>query len=138
MGATFLIFYGYTSFVSSFKSKQQLLRSQSTIVSKSDYRKTILTTLAITLLNPHVYLDTVVIVGGIAGTLDFTHKTYFLIGALISSFVWFFSLGFGARFLTPLFQNPRNWRILEFIIGCIMWYIAYALIKYSLVTISVI
>lgn len=131
-GAIFLLYYGFTSFISSFRATNHIALDISKEREKTPVGRTILATLAITLLNPHVYLDTVVIVGGVAGTLDFTNKFYFLIGALVASFSWFFVLGFGARLLTPIFVNPKSWRVLEFIIGCIMWYIAYTLIDYSL------
>ena len=92
--------------------------------------KVILATLAITLLNPHVYLDTVVIVGGIAGTLSSEQKIAFLIGAVCVSFIWFFSIGYGARLLTPLFKQKRMWVILDCLVGLVMFYIAYRLIMY--------
>jgi L-lysine exporter family protein LysE/ArgO len=89
-------------------------------------------TLAVTLLNPHVYLDTVVVVGGVAGTFTSDEKGFFLIGALLASFVWFFSLGYGARLLAPLFKKPSTWRIFDFIIGCVMFFISIGLIRYVL------
>ncbi len=94
--------------------------------------KTILLTLAITLLNPHVYLDTVVIIGGIAGTLTFDQKVNFLIGALIASFVWFFGLGYGSRWLIPVFKQPKAWKVLDFGIGCLMFWLSYQLIQFAL------
>ena len=94
--------------------------------------KTILATLAITLLNPHVYLDTVVIMGGIAGTLEFTEKWLFFLGAILASVLWFFGLGYGARLLIPLFKRPATWRILDCTIGIIMWLISFSLVKYAL------
>ncbi|UTO06159.1 LysE family transporter [Moraxella sp. FZLJ2107] len=83
------------------------------------------------MLNPHVYLDTVVIIGGVAGTLNFEQKIAFLAGALIVSAVWFFGLGYGARLLTPLFKNPSTWRVLDAIIALIMWGIALSLAIYA-------
>lgn len=93
--------------------------------------KTVLATLAITLLNPHVYLDTIVILGGISATLTEQDKYYFLIGSLIASAVWFFSLGHGARFLLPLFKKPVTWRLFDFFIGCIMLSISISLTLYA-------
>ena len=91
-----------------------------------------LLTLAITLLNPHVYLDTVVIVGGIAGTLSPVAKALFLCGAVAASALWFFGLGFGARLLLPLFRQPLTWRLLDAAIGVVMWLIAWGLLRYGL------
>lgn len=76
--------------------------------------------LAFTFLNPHVYLDTVVLVGGISGQYQGSARLAFAIGAMSASFAWFFSLGYGARWLVPLFQKPMAWRILDLIIAAIM------------------
>lgn len=130
LGGLFLAVYGLFSFKNAFISKS-VLDLNDTITQKENLKKTVLATLAVTLLNPHVYLDTVVIVGGIAGTMTLEQKLQFLAGALFSSFVWFFGLGFGARFLLPIFQKPKSWRILEFVIGCIMWWIAYSMFKFA-------
>ena len=94
-------------------------------------RQAVLLTLAITLLNPHVYLDTVVIVGGIAGTLSPAAKALFLCGAVAASALWFFALGFGARLLLPLFRRPLTWRLLDAVIGVVMWAIAFSLLRYA-------
>ena len=90
-------------------------------------RTTLLTTLAFTLLNPHVYLDTVVIIGGIAAPLSAAAKTYFLIGALLASALWFFGLAYGARLLLPWFQQARTWRILDGLIAVVMFVLAIGL-----------
>lgn len=91
-------------------------------------RGTILAALAITLLNPHVYLDTVVIVGGVAGTLSANEKIWFLTGTLFSSFIWFFGLGYGARLAAPLFNKKITWRILDLSIGAVMLWIGTKLL----------
>lgn len=129
-GIVFLVCYGFNSFLNAYKCKNTLTTEnhQSPIT----LRKTIMVALAITLLNPHVYLDTVVIIGGISGTLSFNERIFFLMGALLASFIWFFCLGYGARMLSPLFKNPITWRILNVIVGCIVWWVAYRLILYFL------
>lgn len=129
LGAVFLLGYGLLSIKNALTSADTLSIDQNLI--KQSPKKLVLATLAVTLLNPHVYLDTVVIVGGIAGTLIFEQKLLFLMGALLSSFVWFFGLGYGARFLLPIFQKPKAWRILEFLIAVIMWWIAFGLFKFA-------
>ncbi|QEY26397.1 LysE/ArgO family amino acid transporter [Neisseria zalophi] len=91
--------------------------------------KSIAATLAITLLNPHVYIDTVVLIGGYANHLNQHDKFLFLIGALLASGVWFFSLGYGARLLLPLFQRERVWQILDTAIAVMMFYLAFGLFK---------
>ncbi|MEO0545370.1 MAG: LysE/ArgO family amino acid transporter [Pseudomonadota bacterium] len=86
------------------------------------------TLFAFTFLNPHVYLDTVVLVGGISGQYDGWARVAFCTGACLASFVWFFSLGYGARWLTPLFQKPSAWRVLDTLIAIIMALLAISLL----------
>lgn len=129
LGALFLIWYGFKAFKSAIKGTSSM-QVQSQDSNDNSLVKVILATLAITLLNPHVYLDTVVIVGGIAGTLSSEQKIAFLIGAVCVSFIWFFSIGYGARLLTPLFKQKRMWVILDCLVGLVMFYIAYRLILY--------
>lgn len=132
-GGLFLAFYGVKSFRNAW-----LLSNSIDINNDAEtfpIHKTILLTLAITLLNPHVYLDTVVIVGGVAGTLTWNEKLQFLMGALIASFIWFFGLGYGSRWLIPIFKKPVAWRILDFGIGCLMIWLSYQLIQFVLVSI---
>lgn len=129
LGAIFLIWYGYNAFKSALKGTSSM-QVESQDNKNNSLIKVVLATLAVTLLNPHVYLDTVVIVGGIAGTLSSEQKMAFLIGAVCVSFLWFFGIGYGARLLTPLFKQKRMWVILDCIVGLVMFYIAYRLIMY--------
>lgn len=129
-GAGFLLWYGARSLLSAFRSTGSLQPAGSAAVSATA-SGALGATLAITLLNPHVYLDTVVIVGGIAGTLDHSAKLEFLAGALLASLVWFFGLGFGARLLQPVFRSARAWRVLELVIGVTMWWIAFGLLRHA-------
>lgn len=131
-GAIFLFTYGSRAFVAAYHGSSQLLAEQEK--NKSGLKKVILIALAITLLNPHVYIDTVVIVGGIGGTLSFDEKLLFLGGALICSFLWFFGVGYGAGLLSPYFEKRRTWQILDFITGLIMYVIAFSLLIYALKT----
>ena len=100
--------------------------------SNDDFKKTIkksaLMTLAITLLNPHVYIDTVLVIGSISADFSLYQKVVFLIGALLSSFLCFSGLGYGSRLLIPLFKNQITWKILDAFIGIIMWWIAFHLL----------
>ena len=82
--------------------------------------KAVLTCLAFTFLNPHVYLDTVLLVGGLSGRYEGTARLAFAIGAMSSSFIWFFGLGYGARVLEPLFLKPSAWRVLDGLIAAVM------------------
>lgn len=130
-GGAFLLWYGFNSFKSAYKSTSFIDLSDGSQASRK-LSKVVIATLAITLLNPHVYLDTVVIIGGIAGTLTQQQKIAFLIGALITSFIWFFGIGYGSRLLIPLFKSKRMWVILDIIVGCVMFFIAYELIQYGI------
>ncbi|OCG13318.1 amino acid transporter [Gilliamella sp. App6-5] len=129
LGAVFLVWYGFCAFKSAIKGTSSM-QIESQVPNNNSLLKVVLATLAITLLNPHVYLDTVVIVGGIAGTLTSEQKLAFLFGTVCVSFIWFFSIGYGARLLTPLFRQKRIWVILDCIVGTVMFYIAYRLVIY--------
>jgi L-lysine exporter family protein LysE/ArgO len=82
--------------------------------------------LALSLLNPHVYLDTVVLIGSISAQYD--DKISFGFGAVTASITFFFALGYGARLLRPIFANPKAWQILDALIAQVMWAIAAKLI----------
>ncbi|MCW2840703.1 MAG: amino acid transporter [Aeromicrobium sp.] len=84
--------------------------------------------LALTWLNPHVYLDTVVLLGSVAGTHG-DERWWFGAGAVAGSVVWFTSLGYGARLLEPLFERPLAWRVLDALIAVVMAAIAIGLLR---------
>lgn len=123
-GAMFLFIYGAQHFFQAFKTTTGLAPSEST---ESKFLKMILICLALTWLNPHVYLDTVVLIGSISTKFAST-EVYFALGAITASWLFFFVLGYGARFLLPLFQNPKSWKILDFMISMVMWSIAVSLV----------
>ena len=89
---------------------------------------TVAATLAVSLLNPHVYLDTVVLIGGVAGQHPPGARLAFGIGAGTASLIWFYGLGFGAGRLAPVFARPAAWRVLDSAIALIMFSIAAGLI----------
>ncbi len=130
-GAIFLFIYGIRSFLSVWKPA--VLEENNTIQDKgNDLRSTILTLLAFSFLNPHVYLDTVVLLGGIGARHPAAERLSFIIGASAASIIWFFGLAYGSRVLTPLFQKKITWRILDFLIGLIMFYITFKLIAFAI------
>ena len=89
----------------------------------------VLTTAAtLTFLNPHVYLDTVLLVGSIANQHGDDGRWVFAVGAVLGSFVWFFGLAYGARRLAPLFARPSAWRVLDGLIAVVMAAIALSLL----------
>jgi L-lysine exporter family protein LysE/ArgO len=79
-----------------------------------------LTTLALTWLNPHVYLDTVVFLGSVANQQGAAERWWWAGGAMVGSLLWFSALGFGARLLRPFFARPNSWRILDALIAAVM------------------
>ena len=85
-------------------------------------------TLAVSLLNPHVYLDTVIVLGSVAAQIPGPERLAFALGAMAASAVWFYGLGYGAAWLAPVFARPAAWRLLDLAIGIVMWSIAGALI----------
>jgi L-lysine exporter family protein LysE/ArgO len=91
-------------------------------------RTALLTCGAFTWGNPHVYLDTVLLVGSLSLPFHALALLAYGAGACLASFAWFFGLGFGARFLSPLFSRPVTWRILDALIGMVMWSIALRLV----------
>lgn len=128
LGAVFLLWYGGSAFKNAWQGNSVIELNDKT--ERKSRLQLVSMALAITLLNPHVYLDTVMIIGGVGGTLSTLEKPWFLFGALVASFIWFISLGFGARLLTPLFTKPRTWQVLDCLIGVMMWWIAFGLIAF--------
>jgi L-lysine exporter family protein LysE/ArgO len=86
---------------------------------------------AFTLLNPHVYLDTVLLVGSIGAQQPPGLQGWFAAGASVASLSWFSALGFGARWLAPLFARPRAWQVLDGLIGLTMWVLAGLLLRHA-------
>lgn len=128
-GAVFLIAYGALSFGRAMRPE----RLEAAQESAPTLRASIVTCLALTWLNPHVYLDTVALAGAISTQYETVAlKFAFGLGATSASFVFFFSLGYGARLLAPIFAKPRAWAILDLIIAAIMWSIAASLIGNAL------
>ena len=85
------------------------------------------TVLALTYLNPHVYLDTVLLLGSVAGTYE-QNRWWFATGAMLGSIIWFSTLGFGARLLAPVFKKPTAWRVLDSIIAVVMFTLGMSLL----------
>lgn len=124
VGAVFLFAYGARSLWSALKSSAALSAGAA---SPQSLKKTLLICLALTWLNPHVYLDTVFLIGSISTQYE-GQKAAFAVGAGLSSLLFFFSLGYGARLLQPLFAKPFSWRVLDVAIAVIMWSIALSLV----------
>ena len=123
-GAAFLFAYGLRSFWAAFRHADALVPAAAR---GGGLGVTLAACLALTWLNPHVYLDTVVLVGSVSTQFP-GRQAAFAAGAIAGSFTFFFALGYGARLLRPLFARPIAWRVLELGVGAIMWSIAAGLI----------
>jgi L-lysine exporter family protein LysE/ArgO len=121
-GAAFLLWYGARSLRAAWRGGDALRAG----VGAQSLRGALMTCLALTWLNPHVYLDTVVLLGAVAAQYD--DRMGFASGAMTASFVFFFGLGYGARLLAPVFARPGAWRVLETCVGLVMWAIAVTLV----------
>lgn len=96
---------------------------------ESELGPTIGAALAFTFLNPHVYVDTLLLIGGASSRYLGDERLAFGIGAATASFVFFFSLGYGARSLSDVLNKPKNWRYIDLSIACIMFVIAAAIMQ---------
>jgi len=122
-GVAFLLVYGALRFKAAWRGGEALMATASTSVSA---RKVAASALALTWLNPHVYLDTLALLGALSSQYA-PYQAGFGLGAAISSAVFFATLGYGARGLAPLLARPRSWVLMEIGIGIVMWAIAFNL-----------
>jgi L-lysine exporter family protein LysE/ArgO len=122
-GAAFLIAYGLRSLWSAFTATDAMDAGKAA----PSLRAAVATCLALTWLNPHVYLDTVALIGAIS--TQSPSPRAFGAGAVAASFTFFFALGYGASLLRPLFARPRAWRILDALIGVVMLALAAKLLE---------
>ncbi len=121
-GAAFLLVYGARAFFAAWRGGEVLEAGPGA----GGRARAVLTCLALTWLNPHVYLDTVVLLGSVSA--QYENRLGFGAGAVGASFVFFFCLGFGARLLAPFFRRPLSWRVLDALVGAVMWTIAAGLL----------
>lgn len=122
-GAGFLVWYGARTLRAAWRGGEELTAASG---APRDLAVTLTTVLALTWLNPHVYLDTVVLIGSVSA--QYADRAGFALGAMSASFSFFFGLGYGARLLAPLLARPGAWRVLDTGIGLVMWAIAAKLI----------
>ena len=115
-GAAFLFWYASVAFRRAFHP--EVLKAANS--GNGNLKVAIGTVLALTFLNPHVYLDTVVLLGGLSARFEGAHRAAYGAGAALASFIWFFGLGYGARLLQPIFAKPAAWRVLDVLIGLVM------------------
>ena len=113
IGGIWLILYGINKIKN---SRQHEIKSNE--INAASFTKVVLTTLAITYANPHVYLDTVILLGSIS--INFDSKFYFGLGAIFASFIFFFSLGYFSNFLSQYVKSPKVWFYIDNVMGFLM------------------
>lgn len=127
-GAFFLVVYGSKSAYAVLNPEPMDWEGEES--TRSGIWKIILTTMALTYLNPHVYLDTIVLVGGLAAQYDALEgRLFFTLGAVVASFVWFYGLAIGSIKVAPFFQTIRGAQILDGTVCLVMWLVGFSLIK---------
>lgn len=123
-GVAFLLWYGWRAFNVVFKRQLDVVSVD--IVRQSRWR-VIATVLAVTWLNPHVYLDTFVVQGSIGGQMAPDARSWFALGSITASFLWFFALALLASWLAAWLNTPKAQRVINVFVGVIMWSIALQL-----------
>jgi len=124
LSSVWLAGYGIIRLKSVFKSNKTIEIETSTL---KDLLPTISVAAVLTFLNPHVYLDTMILIGSISQQFSGLNKIIFALGACLASLIFFFSLAYGARLLTPLMQRPYSWKVLDCLVAIIMLTISFQL-----------
>lgn len=127
-GVAFLLWYGWGAMKTAFSKNISLADAE--IMKQSRWR-IIVTMLAVTWLNPHVYLDTFVVLGSVGSQFGAGARSWFAIGTIVASFTWFFSLALLAAWLAPWLNRPRSQRIINLFVGVVMWGIAIQLARHG-------
>ncbi|CCJ71898.1 Arginine exporter protein ArgO [Cronobacter condimenti 1330] len=125
-GVAFLLWYGFGAFRTAMSGDPELASAE---VMKQGRIRIITTMLAVTWLNPHVYLDTFVVLGSLGGQLDALPKRAFALGTISASIIWFFSLALLAAWLAPRLRTVRAQRTINLLVGLVMWFIAFQLAR---------
>ncbi|MGF1718598.1 LysE family transporter [Vibrio kyushuensis] len=125
-GVLFLTFYGLTSLYRAWQSQTDTMKTNQAFMSR---KVVISATLAVTLLNPHVYLDTFVVLGSIGASYAQPDRLPFALGIVAASFFWFFSLSTIAAKMAPILNQPKVQQVIDALIGIIMLFIAWQLLQ---------
>ena len=124
-GIAFLLSYGAMSLKTAFSGVKS---DTANVVNKKSIKVVVLTSLIVTFLNPHAYIDTVMVIGSVGGQYTGNAKIYFLIGAISGSIVWFSTLALGAAKLSVQLSKPKVKGAIDLLIGLVMWFIAWSLL----------
>jgi L-lysine exporter family protein LysE/ArgO len=128
VGAAFLAVYGMLALRRAWQGESGLQPVGNAALSRG---RVVLACLAFTLLNPHVYLDTVVLLGSLSTHYAGNARWFFVAGASTASVLWFLSLGYGARLLLPVFRSPLAWRVFDVAVAVFMLTLAVVLLRQS-------
>ncbi len=132
-GAAFLFWSGLRAWRGAFRGAGALQADGSRAATQDmSWQRALVLVLMLSLLNPHVYLDTVILLGGIGAREAAPGNVWFAAGAMTASVLWFTLLGYGARLLAPLFSRARAWQILDGVVGTMMWGLCAGLIAQQL------
>lgn len=123
-GIAFLFSYGAMSFKTAFNGVKS---GASNVETKKSLKVVILTALIVTFVNPHVYIDTVMVIGSVGGQYSGDAKIYFLVGTIAASLVWFSTVAISAAKLSNQLSKPKVKFVIDFVIGLVMWAIAWSL-----------
>jgi L-lysine exporter family protein LysE/ArgO len=123
-GAVFLAWYGISALRRARHGEAMMVTAQASLT----LRSALASTAGFTFLNPHVYLDTVMLMGAVGATLPPPSRAVFVAGAAVASFSWFAALGYGARLLAPVFTRPLAWKLLDLAVGATMLMLAAVLV----------
>ncbi len=126
-GFTYLLWMALVSFRACFHSEVLLTKKEGT---RNSFKQAMLTVIMVTFLNPHVYLDTVILLGSIGAQFPERLRVYFALGTMTAGIVWFFSLSMAGRLLAPILSKPGAWRILNGLIGVILIYVALTILEF--------
>lgn len=124
-GAAYLCWYAFRAFRAAFDPNALLAAREAAVVG---WRPALAAALGFSLLNPHVYLDTVVLLGSIGGRHAWPDRVQFGLGAMTASLLWFFGLALGAHLLAPWFARPALWRVIDLLTGTVMLALAIGLV----------
>ncbi|MEI7368550.1 MULTISPECIES: arginine exporter ArgO [Pectobacterium] len=127
-GVAFLLWFGWGAMKTAFSKNITLASAE---VMKQSRWRIIATMLAVTWLNPHVYLDTFVVLGSLGSQFADDARSWFALGTMTASFTWFFALALLAAWLAPWLNTPRVQRVINFFVGVVMWGIALQLARHG-------
>ncbi|MCA6940972.1 arginine exporter ArgO [Pectobacterium polaris] len=127
-GVAFLLWFGWGAMKTAFSKSIALASAE---VMKQSRWRIIATMLAVTWLNPHVYLDTFVVLGSLGSQFADDARSWFALGTMTASFTWFFALALLASWLAPWLNTPRVQRVINFFVGVVMWGIALQLARHG-------